>query len=61
MLLNNYKYFSNFLEPLIKLFLIPSNKDKYKVAERLLSLKKKTSLTVLNMQSKLLNNLESVS
>ena len=39
MLLNNDKYLSNFLEPLMKLFLIPSNKDKYKVAERILSLK----------------------
>ena len=59
MLLNNDKYLSNFLEPLMKLFLIPSNKDKYKVAERILSLK--TLWTVMNMHSKLLNNVESVS
>ena len=30
----------NFLEPLIKLFLIQNNKDKYKVAQRVLSSKK---------------------
>ena len=59
MLLNNDKYLSNFLEPLMKPFLIPSNKDKYKVAERILSLK--TLWTVMNMHSKLLNNVESVS
>ena len=60
--LNNYKYLSQFfLELLIKLFLIRSNKDKYKVAQRVPSLKKKTRLTVLNMHSKLLNNLESFS
>ena len=59
MVLNNDKYLSNFLEPLMKLFLIPSNKDKYKVAERILSLK--TLWTVMNMHSKLLNNVESVS
>ena len=28
----NYKYLSVFLEPLMKVFLIPNNKDKYKVA-----------------------------
>ena len=39
MLLNNHKYLSNFLEPLMKLFLIPSNKDKYKMAEKILCLK----------------------
>ena len=43
----------------MKLFLIPSNKEKYKVAERILSLK--TLWTVMNMHSKLLNNVESVS
>ena len=59
MFLNNNKYLSNFLEPLMKLFLIPSNKEKYKVAERILSLK--TLWTVMNMHSKLLNNVESVS
>ena len=36
-------------------------KDKYKVAQRVLSFKKKTKLTVLNIHSKLLNNLEIVS
>ena len=40
----------------MKLFLIKSNKDKYKVAQRVLSFKKKTRLTVMNMHSKLLNN-----
>ena len=40
-------------------FLIENNKDKYKVAKRILSLKKKTKL--MDMLSKLLNNLESVS
>ena len=40
----------------MKLFLIKSNKDKYKVAQRVLSFKKKTRLTVINMHSKLLNN-----
>ena len=51
------KYLSNFLEPLMKLFLIKSNKDKCKVAQRILSFKKKTRLKiVMNMYSKLLNN-----
>ena len=40
----------------MKLFLIKSNKDKYKVAQRVLSFKKKTRLTVINMHSKMLNN-----
>ena len=57
MLLYNYKIsLSNFLEPLMKLFLIKSNKVKYKVAQRVLSFKKKTRLAVMNMHSKLLNN-----
>ena len=40
----------------MKLFLIKSNQDKYKVAQRGLSFKKKTRSTVMNMHSKLLNN-----
>ena len=40
----------------MKLFLIKSNIDKYKVAQRVLSSKKKTKPTVMNMHSKLLNN-----
>ena len=40
----------------MKLFLIKSNKDKYKIAQRVLSFKKKTKLTVMNMHSKLLDN-----
>ena len=40
----------------MKLFLIKSNKDKYKVAQRVLSFKKKTRLTVMNMDPKLLND-----
>ena len=40
----------------MKLFLIKSNKDKHKVAQRVLSFKKKTRLTVMNMHSKMLNN-----
>ena len=40
----------------MKLFLIKSNKVKYKVAQRVLSFKKKTRLTVMNMHSKLLNS-----
>ena len=40
----------------MKLFLIKSNKDKYKMAQRVLSFKKKTKLTVMNMHSKLLDN-----
>ena len=43
MFLNNYKISLTFLEPLTKLFLIKSKKDKYKVAQRVLSSKKKTS------------------
>ena len=39
----------------MKLFLIKSNKDKYKVAQRVLSFKKKTRLTVMNMHLKLLH------
>ena len=57
MLLNNYKislkFFRTFDETVLK---IKSNKDKYKVAQRVLSFKKKTRLTVMNMHSKLLNN-----
>ena len=40
----------------MKLFLNKSNKGKYKVAQIVLSFKKKTSLTVMNMHSKLLNS-----
>ena len=40
----------------MKLFLIKSTKVKYKVAQRVLSFKKKTSLTVMNMHSNLLNS-----
>ena len=40
----------------MKLFLIKSNKVKYKVAQRVLSFKKKTRLTVMNMDSNLLNS-----
>ena len=40
----------------MKLFLNKSNKGKYKVAQRVLSFKKKTRLTVMNMHSNLLNN-----
>ena len=39
----------------MKLFLIKNNKGKYKVAQRVLSFKKKTRLTIMNMHSKLLN------
>ena len=46
----------NFLEPLMKLFSIKSNKVKYKVAQRVLSFKKKTRLTVMNIHSNLLNS-----
>ena len=45
-----------FLEPLMTLFLIKNNKVKYKVAQRVLSFKKKTRLTVMNMHSNLLNS-----
>ena len=40
----------------MKLFLIKSNKDKCKMAQRVLSFKKKSRLIVMNMHSKLLNN-----
>ena len=40
----------------MKLFLNKNNKGKYKVAQRVLSFKKKTRLTVMNMHSNLLNN-----
>ena len=40
----------------MKLFLIKSNKDKYKLAQSVLSFKKKPRLTVMIMHSKLLNN-----
>ena len=56
MLLKIIKYLSHFLEPLMKLFLIKSNHDKYKVAQRGLSFKKKTRSTAMNTDSKLLNN-----
>ena len=36
--------------------LIKSNKNKYKVAQRVFSFKKKTRLAVMNMHSKLFNN-----
>ena len=39
----------------MKLFLIKSNKVKYKVAQRVLSFKKKTRLTIMNMHSNWLN------
>ena len=58
---SEYASLSNFLELLIKLLLTQSNKDKYKVTQRVHILKKKTRLTVMNMHSKLLNNLESLS
>ena len=40
----------------MKLFLNKSNKGKYKVAQRVLSFKKKTRLTLMNMHSKLFNS-----
>ena len=40
----------------MKLFLIKSNKVKYQVAQRVLSFKKKTRLTVTNTHSNLLNS-----
>ena len=40
----------------MKLFLIKSNKVKYKVAQRVLSFKKKTKLNIMNMHSNLLNS-----
>ena len=40
----------------MKLFLIKSNKAKYKLAQRVLSFEKKTRLTVMNMHSKVLSN-----
>ena len=40
----------------MKLFLNKSNKGKYKVAQRVLSFKKKTRLTVIDIHSKLLNS-----
>ena len=40
----------------MKLFLNKSNKGKYKVAQRVLSFKKKTRLTVMSMHSKLLSS-----
>ena len=40
----------------MKLFFNKSNKGKYKVAQRVLSFKKKTRLTDMNMHSKLLNS-----
>ena len=40
----------------MKLFLIKSDKDKYKVAQKVLSFKYKTRLIVMNMNSKLSNN-----
>ena len=43
----------------MKLFLIQLNKDKYEVAQRILTLKTKIRLTVMYMLSKLLSNLES--
>ena len=56
MLINNYKTTLNFVRTFDVTFLIKCNKDKYKVAQRVLSFKKKTRLTVMNMHSKLLNN-----
>ena len=56
MLINNYKTTLNFVRTFDVTFLIKSNKDKYKVAQRVLSFKKKTWLTVMNMHSKLLDN-----
>ena len=40
----------------MKPFLNKSNKGKYKMAQRVLSFKKKIRLTVMNMHSKLLNS-----
>ena len=40
----------------MKRFLSKSNKGKYKVAQRFLSFKKKTRLTIMNMHAKLLNS-----
>ena len=40
----------------MKRFLSKINKGKYNVAQRVLSFKKKTSLTVMNLHSKLLNS-----
>ena len=48
MLINIYKSLSEY-------------NDKSKVAQRILSLKKKTRLTVMNINSKLSKNLKSVS
>ena len=56
MLINNYKTTLNFVRTFDVTFLIKCNKDKYKVAQRVLSFKKKTRLTVMNMHSKLLNS-----
>ena len=60
MLLNNHKYLSISLIS-ISIFLIQNNKDKYKLAQRVIILKNKTRLTVINMHSNFLSNLESVS
>ena len=38
----------------MKQFLIKSNKDKYKVVQRVLSFKKKTRLSIMNIHLKLL-------
>ena len=56
MLVDNYKISLKFFRIFLDLFLIKSNKDKYKVAQRVLNFKKKTRLTVMSMHSKLLNN-----
>ena len=40
----------------MKLLLNKNNKGKYKVAQRVLSFKKKTRLTLMNIHSKLLNS-----
>ena len=56
MLVDNYKISLKFFRIFLDLFLIKSNKDKYRVAQRVLNFKKKTRLTVMSMHSKLLNN-----
>ena len=55
MILNNYKISLKFFRTFDETALIKSNKDKYKVTQRVLIFKKKTRLTVMNMYSKLLN------
>ena len=56
MLLNNYKISFKFFRTSDETVLNKSNKGKYKVAQRVLSFKKKTRLTLMNMHSKLFNS-----